>query len=91
MRELYIGRAEETEEEGPSHRFDYYILVDQVEFRTGLFCESYGIKVISPETHEAEAIPNITISVSRIDELAELMKRNCVSPATARDVVLDWL
>lgn len=91
MRELYIGRAEEAEEEGPSYRFDYYILVDQMEFRQGLFCESYGIKVISPDTQEAEVIPNITISVSRIDELAQLMLRNGVSPATARDVVLDWL
>lgn len=91
MRELYIGRAEEAGEEGPTYRFDYYILVDQMEFRTGLFCESYGIKVLSPETQEAEVIPNITVSASRIGELAELMMRNGVSPATARDVVLDWL
>ena len=91
MRELYIGRAEEAGEEGPSHRFDYYILVDQMEFRAGLFCESYGIKVLSCATGEAECIPNITASVSRIDELAERMLRNAVSPATARDVVLDWL
>lgn len=91
MRELYIGRTEETGEEGPTYRFDYYILVDQLEFKAGLFCESYGIKVISPDTQEAEVIPNITVSASRIDQLAELMMRNGVTPATARDVVLDWL
>lgn len=91
MRELYIGRVEEAREEGPSYRFDYYILVDQLEFHSGLFCESYGIKVSSPDTQEEERIPNITVSADRIDELAERMMRNSVTPATARDVVLDWL
>ena len=91
MRELFIGRREEAGEEGALYHFDYYIVIDQMEFRNGLCCESYGIKVLSPDTQEAEVIPNITISTARIDELAELMMRNCVSPATARDVVLDWL
>lgn len=91
MRELFIGRREEAGEEGAVYRFDYYILIDQMEFRNNLFCESYGIKVLSPDTQEAEAIPNITASAARIDELAELMMRNGVTPATARDVVLDWL
>ena len=35
--------------------------------------------------------PNITVSVERIDQLLELLRRNCVSPVTLRDVVLDWL
>lgn len=36
-------------------------------------------------------MPNITVSVERIDQLLELLRRNCVSPVTLRDVVLDWL
>lgn len=91
MRELFIGRREEAGEEGAVYRFDYYILIGQMEFQNNLFCESYGIKVLSPDTQEAEAIPNITVSTTRIEELAELMMRNGVSPATARDVVSDWL
>lgn len=91
MRELYIGRREAVGEEGTIHRFDYFILVGQMEFQTGLFCESYGIKVLCPDTLEAAEIPDVTASASRIDELAERMLRNAVSPVNARDVVLDWL
>ena len=36
-------------------------------------------------------IPNITVSISRIDALVDRMLRNTVSPASARDVVDDWL
>ena len=56
----------------------------------GLCCESYGIKVTGPDG-DSQAVPNITVSVGRIDELAELVRRNQVSPVTLRDVVEDWL
>ena len=91
MRELYIGREEAEGEEGNKYRFDYYILIDQVTVEGDFFCESYGIKILSPDTREAAEIPNITVSISRIDDLAERMLRNGVSPVTARDVVEDWL
>lgn len=60
------------------------------ELGGGLSCESYGVKVAGPDGEEA-SVPNITVSVERIDQLLELLRRNCVSPVTLRDVVLDWL
>ena len=56
----------------------------------GLSCESYGVKVTGPDG-DWEAVPNITVSTGRIDELAELIRRNQVSPVTLRDVIEDWL
>ena len=78
------------EEDGTAHSFQYYILVDEMELGGGLSCESYGVKVAGPDGEEA-SVPNITVSVERIDQLLELLRRNCVSPVTLRDVVLDWL
>ena len=53
-------------------------------------CESYGVKV-AEQGGEQASVENITCSASRIDELSELLTRNGVTPATLRDVVLDWL
>ena len=70
--------------------YDYSILVDQVE--VGAFsCESYGVSVTSRVTGERAAVPNITVSVPRIDELVEKLVRNQVGPIHLRDVVDDWL
>ena len=40
---------------------------------------------------DTAVIPNITVSISRIDALVDRMLRNTVGPASARDVVDDWL
>ena len=90
MRELLVDTYTGEEEDGTAHSFQYYILVDEMELGGGLSCESYGVKVAGPDGEEA-SVPNITVSVERIDQLLELLRRNCVSPVTLRDVVLDWL
>ena len=70
--------------------YDYSILVDQVE--VGAFsCESYGVSVTSRITGERAAVPNITVSVPRIDELVEMLVRGQVGPIHLRDVIDDWL
>ena len=90
MRELLVDTCTGEEEDGTAHSFQYYILVDEMELSGGLSCESYGVKVAGPDGEEA-SVPNITVSVERIDQLLELLRRNCVSPVTLRDVALDWL
>ena len=90
MRELLVDTCTGEEEDGTAHSFQYYILVDEMELGGGLSCESYGVKVAGPDGEEA-SVPNITVSVERIDQLLELLRRNCVSPVTLRDMVLDWL
>ena len=82
MRELLLDKGE-------AQGYRYAILVDEMAVG-GLCCESYGIKVTGPDG-ESAAIANITVSAARIDELAELVRRNQVSPVTLRDVVEDWL
>lgn len=88
MKELMVA-ARKTAEDDPE--CDYYILVDEVEVAGGFACESYGVKIRSRRSGESAQLLNITTSVSRIDELLELLMRNTVTPVTLRDVVEDWL
>ena len=92
MRELFIGTCGQEDESGVTHRFKYYILTGEMQVNGGFACESYGVKIVDDDNQdEASSIPNITTSVSRIDELMELLTRNTVGPASLGDVVADWL
>ena len=91
MRELYVGQRTEEGEDGQKYCFDYYILVDQMCVSDGFACESYGVKIAAADGSEGAQLPHVTVSVSRIDELMELLLRNTVTPSTLRDVVMDWL
>ncbi|NCE63652.1 hypothetical protein D1159_03420 [Pseudoflavonifractor sp. 524-17] len=91
MKELYVGRQEERDEIGQLHRFDYYILVDQMDIEGAFACESYGIKITALEKSESIQIPHITTDIKRIGDLASCLLRNTVTPSTLKDVVLDWL
>ena len=90
MRELLVDTCTGEEEDGTAHSFQYYILVDEMELGAACPARAMGVKVAGPDGEEA-SVPNITVSVERIDQLLELLRRNCVSPVTLRDVVLDWL
>lgn len=90
MRELKLDLFSLYPELGDQGAYDYSILVDQIA--VGAFaCESYGAAVNSRQTGERAMVPNITVSVPRIDELMDLLVRNQVSPTHLRDVVDDWL
>lgn len=90
MRELFVETRSAVGEDGVVHRFDYYVLVGDMEVGGRLACESYGIKVCE-QGGDTACIPDLTVSVSRIDGLMELLLRNTVGPASARDVVEDWM
>ena len=85
-----VETRREAGENGIDCSFDYYILVDEMKVDGGFACESYGVKV-AEQGGDIAVIPNITVSISRIDALVDRMLRNTVSPASARDVVDDWL
>lgn len=70
--------------------YEYAILVDQIKVGA-FFCESYGVSIVNRRTGERSAVPNITVSIPRIDELVEKLVRCQVSPIHLRDVVEDWL
>ena len=89
MRELFLDTVELTDPAGAVRRFDYSILVGEMD--VGLYaCESYGVKVAEQGGEQAR-VENITCSASRIDELSDLLTRGGVTPTALRDVVLDWL
>ena len=67
-----------------------YVVIGEMEVGGRFACESYGVKV-AEQGGDIAVIPNITVSISRIDALVDRMLRNTVSPASARDVVDDWL
>ena len=90
MRELLVSSGSSAAD-GFRQRCDYYIIIDQMATGGIFACESYGVKVASPNGSEEASIPNITVSVTRIDALMELLTRNFVTPTTLADVVADWL
>lgn len=90
MRELAVTQKQVQDEEGNVHTYDYSILVGEMAVSPEFSCESYGVKV-REQGGESGEVPNITVSISRIDELMELLVRNTVTPCTLRDVVEDWL
>lgn len=70
--------------------YDYSVLVDAMP--VGSFsCESYGVAVRSRKSGEHAEVPNITVSIPRIDALVEALVQNQVSPAHLRDVIEDRL
>lgn len=90
MRELFLKRISMEDEQGRTRCFEYSILIDEMD--VGRFsCESYGLQVREQESGETGVVPHITTSISRIDELCELVLSGGVTPLTLADVVNDWL
>ena len=87
--ELKIASRILEDELGRERRFQYALLIDQVE--SGRFsCEDYGVSV-REEGGDYVALPGITTSAMRIDELITLLVEHKVGPTTLADVVADWL
>lgn len=90
MRELFVETRTMEDEVGKHHKFRYFVVVDEMKIGHLMGCESYGVKV-AEDGGDTAVIPNITVSISRIDALMELLGRNVVSPAGLGDVIADWL
>ena len=87
--ELYITSRNVTGEDGRSHCFQYFLVVDQVD--SGSFqCENYGVRIVE-EGVASSALPGLTTSAMRIDQLMTVLADNCVGPAGLEDVIRDWL
>ena len=87
--EMKIATRQCQDQEGKIRCFHYFLTIDQEE-TPHFFCENYGVRV-SEEGGDETAIPAITTSAERIDELLTLLVDNLVSPAGLDDVVADWL
>ncbi len=89
MMEIKIASRTCPDELGRSRTFHYSLTVDTVE-SGAFFCENYGVK-ISEDDGDTSAVPGITTSALRIDELMTLLVEHGVGPASLQDVVDDWL
>lgn len=90
MKELYIDSRTAADGTGKPLRFDYYVLIGEVD--TGpFFCESYGVAVAQSGTEHICRIPNITTSAGRIDRLLSLLLDCTVTPVNLPEVLQDWL
>ena len=87
--EIKIATRACRDPEGAERTFTYYLTVDQ-EVTPRFACENYGVH-IAEEAGPGVAIPAITTSAARIDELLTLLVDNRVGPAGLADVVADWL
>lgn len=87
--EIKIATRACRDPEGAERTFTYYLTVDQ-EVTPRFACENYGVR-IAEEAGPGVAIPAITTSAARIDELLTLLVDNRVGPAGLADVVADWL
>jgi hypothetical protein len=87
--ELKIATCQCPDQLGQTHRFHYYLTVD--EMKAPYFnCENYGVR-IAEESGADTTIPAITTSASRIDELMTLLVDHQVGPTGLADVVEDWI
>ncbi len=90
MRELFLKQASIKDEQGSVHIYDYSIIIDEMD--VGPFaCESYGLQIREEGSGDCCIVPHITTSISRIDELCDLVLAGGVTPLTLVDVVNDWL
>ena len=87
--EMKIAVRQCADQAGNQHCFHYFLTIDQEE-TSQFFCENYGVR-IAEDHGDAAAVPGITTSARRIDELMTLLVDNQVGPAGLADVVADWL
>lgn len=87
--EMKIAVRQCADQTGTQRCFHYFLTVDQEE-TPQFFCENYGVR-IEEEHGDTAAVPGITTSAKRIDELMTLLVDNQVGPAGLADVVADWL
>ena len=89
MTEVKIASRTCPDEFGHPRTFHYALTVDTVESDT-FSCENYGVRV-SEESGDTAAIPGITTSAVRIDELLTILVEHGVSPTALPHVISDWL
>ena len=87
--EIHIASRQAACEDGTIRRFQYFLLVDQVD--SGSFqCENYGVRIVE-EGVGSSAMPGLTTSAVRIDQLMTMLVDNTVGPVGLEDVLRDWL
>lgn len=87
--ELKIATRHCQDQRGVMRNFHYFLTIEQEE-TPHFSCENYGVR-IAEEAGGESAVPRITTSAARIDELMTLLVDNQVGPAGLHDVVADWL
>ena len=87
--EIKVATRQCRDQAGVPRQFHYFLTVDEEKTPRLLF-ENYGVRIAEDSGDDA-AIPAITTSAARIDELMTLLVDNRVGPVGVADVVADWL
>jgi len=93
MRRISFGGCRLTDQNWAAD-ICYDILAEPVETGSVLFCEDYGVRIeLIPAsgTIEVAELRGITPSWRVIEQFADKLYRNRVTPAAARDVLEDYL
>ena len=87
--DLHIATRSFRDDRGKLRTFHYYLMIETIE--AGRFCcENYGVR-ITEERENSSAVPALTTSAERIDQLMTTLVDNGVSPTGLRDVIEDWI
>lgn len=75
---------------GAQERYEYAVMMDDMALE-GFCCESYGVRVRERVTGWSAEVLHVTTSVTRLEELMDLLVTHRVSPCHLREVIEDWL
>lgn len=87
--DIHIATRSLADESGQARTFHYFLTVDVIETER-FCCENYGVRITEQDKMTA-AVPALTTSAERIDQLMTALVDNSVGPVGLRDIIEDWL
>lgn len=93
MWELFAAERSVETETGQAYRISYYILAEEVVAADHVLCENYGVRIVTVGKSgvQSESMRRITLCLSKVNQLVQMMATYLVTPSTLRDIVEDWI
>ena len=88
LKRSLFGHAQLAREGGENAQLYYYFLQEQ-----GEFFQSYGAQIDMQlgAQWENASVRNVTTSPARMHAILEMLVKNCVTPCTLQDIILEEL
>ena len=86
MWELFAAERSVETETGQAYRISYYILAEEVVAADHVLCVTAGKSGV-----QSESMRRITLCLSKVNQLVQMMATYLVTPSTLRDIVEDWI
>lgn len=93
MWELFAAERSVETETGQAYRISYYILAEEVVAADHVLCENYGVRIVTAGKSgvQSESMRRITLCLSKVNQLVQMMATYLVTPSTLRDIVENWI